>query len=212
MALYVYFQKLLLLVLFQWVRGLQVTRCSSSGVARFVDKKCVYGDLSGLVAVNEIEKVPGRRTGVFFSNSLVRTYSRSRRVRLCMVEVPEFGDEDEEGEDSAGTADLETKDDRTDKEKGLTHGYEGDFKPGDAIRVKTNVRIYSVKPLTKDGFDSQGLEGTINALILYGRKKDSLCSAITPIKVKFEPGSPGVPPEIERGFFLHFDKDEIERV
>jgi hypothetical protein len=40
----------------------------------------------------------------------------------------EFGDEEEE--------ESETDDKRTDEEKGLTHGYEGDFKVGDVVKVR----------------------------------------------------------------------------
>ena len=51
-----------------------------------------------------------------------------------------------------------------------THGYEGDFKVGDVVRVKADIRIWSVKEYSKEGFDCKGYEGTIKELVLYGRK------------------------------------------
>ena len=126
-------------------------------------------------------------------------------LRMASAEIPEFGDDVEEGEDSEA-------DDRTDRDKGLSHGYEGDFKKGDNIKVTMTCTIYSVKPFLKEGLQAQGMEGEVADLVLYGRKHDSLCSAITPIKVKFQPGGVGVPPEIKRPFFLHFESSEIEKL
>ena len=51
-----------------------------------------------------------------------------------------------------------------------THGYEGDFKVGDVVRVKSDIRIWSVKEHSKEGFDCKGYEGTVKELVLYGRK------------------------------------------
>ena len=42
------------------------------------------------------------------------------------------------------------------------------------------------------------------------KKHKSLCSAITPLKCLFEPGNEGVPDAVQRRFFLHFNKDEVE--
>ena len=111
----------------------------------------------------------------------------------------------EEFEESS--PDASQIDNRTDEEKGLTHGYEGNFKVGDRVRViKQNLRIWSVKPYMQDGFLCDGFTGKVHSLVLYGRKKRALCSAITPIKVEFEPNGEGIPPGMfERNFFLHFD-------
>lgn len=50
----------------------------------------------------------------------------------------EFGDEEEEEADS--------DDKRTDEEKGLSHGYEGDFKIGDIVKVrKYGIKKYGFK-------------------------------------------------------------------
>ena len=51
-----------------------------------------------------------------------------------------------------------------------THGYEGDFNVGDVVRVKADIRIWSEKEHSKEGFDCKGYEGTIKELVLYGRK------------------------------------------
>lgn len=115
----------------------------------------------------------------------------------------------------------ESGDTRTDEEKGLTHGYEGDFKVGDIVKVvKTNPfgqggqgKIWSVKPYTKEGFSPVGLVGKVQSLVLYGRKLKSLCSAITPIKVEFQPDDPSVAAlglKFERKFLLHFCAEELE--
>ena len=102
---------------------------------------------------------------------------------------------------------------RSDEEKGLTHGYEGDFKVGDVVKVKISTTIYSVADYRKEGFDPQGLQGIIHELVLYGRKEKSLCSAITPIKVKFDPAVIGTDAlSFKRPFFLHFAGDELEKI
>ena len=129
-------------------------------------------------------------------------------MALNMVDVPEFGDDDDELEDAEQSTKAED-DGRTDMEKELTHGYEGDFKVGDLIRVTKHLTIYSV-PTMRQGFDAFGITGKVTELALYGRKHNSLCSAITPIKCLIEPGNDGVPEEIKRRFFLHFDKNEVE--
>lgn len=109
-------------------------------------------------------------------------------------------DSSEEGEDL-----------RTDEDKGLTHGYEGNFKVGDSVKVITSMKIYSVKSYSKEGFDPIGMTGTVAALVLYGRKKKSLCSAITPIKVEFQPNGSGIPEGMfDKKWNAHFCAEELE--
>ena len=64
---------------------------------------------------------------------------------------------------------------QTDAEAGKTHGYEGDFKVGDVVRVKEAIRIWSVKEYSKEGFVCQGYQGTVKELALYGRKQKVRC-------------------------------------
>lgn len=109
------------------------------------------------------------------------TKSRSRSMPLSMaVDIVEFGGDDEESDEA--------------KPQKRTHGYEGDFLPGDIVRVKADIRIWSVKAYMKEGFDVKGFEGKVKSLQLYGRKKGGLCSAITPVQVEFEPSGPGQVP------------------
>eukprot|EP01035_Chromulina_nebulosa_P020383 gene20383-26453_t len=106
----------------------------------------------------------------------------------------------------------DTNDTKTDEEKGLTHGYEGEFKIGDVVRVKKHIKIYSVKLYSKDGFDAYDMVGKIASLALYGRKLKTLCSAITPIRVEFQP-SGGVPTGMfEKKWIAHFNADELELI
>jgi len=101
----------------------------------------------------------------------------------------------------------------TDEELKKTNGYEGSFKVGDKVKVTAALKIWSVKPYTKEGFDASGLVGTVSALVLYGRKMKSLCSAITPIKVEFAPDNPSIAAKglsFERKFAIHFCADELE--
>lgn len=115
-----------------------------------------------------------------------------------MVEIAEF-DDDEDTDDSTVEA--------------QTHGYEGTFKVGDKVRVTKSMRIWSVKPYTKEGFDPKGFEGQVIALVLYGRKFQTLCSAITPIKVEFQPDSPGIPADMfQRKWSAHFEHTELELI
>jgi len=120
------------------------------------------------------------------------------------VEIAEFDDST-----SDNAAEI---DNRTDEQKGLTHGYEGNFKVGDKVRVKNDIRIWSVKPYMKEGFVCKNYCGVVHSLALYGKKKKSLCSAITPIRVQFQPDSEGVPEGMvfEKAWIGHFDKDELE--
>lgn len=97
-----------------------------------------------------------------------------------------------------------------------THGYEGDFMPGDVVRVNVDLKLWHVKGHTDEGLNCNGFVGTVQSLELYGRKLKTLCSAITPIKVRFEAAGEGVP-EVQEGalqrfFFGHFSYDELELI
>jgi hypothetical protein len=63
---------------------------------------------------------------VFVRNSYILKGSRS--CCLYGAQITEFDFEDEDDGDASDT--------RTDEEKGLTHGYEGDFKVGDVVKVR----------------------------------------------------------------------------
>jgi len=121
---------------------------------------------------------------------------------MVVVDVGDFA----ESNDAADT--------RTDEEKGLTHGYEGAFKVGDKVRViKKDLRIWSVKPYMGNGFICTGFCGVVQSLALYGRKKKALCSAITPIRVEFDPAGPGIPEKMfEKKWIAHFDSNELELI
>ena len=60
-------------------------------------------------------------------------------VRLNGAQMLEFDFEDED--------DSDPNDTRTDEEKGLSHGYEGEFKIGDVVKVRTIDRdcLYSLE-------------------------------------------------------------------
>ncbi|KAJ1430987.1 hypothetical protein B484DRAFT_45728 [Ochromonadaceae sp. CCMP2298] len=95
----------------------------------------------------------------------------------------------------------------------LAPGYEGDFKVGDTVRVNKNIRIWSVKKYQKEGFLIEGFVGKVQALALYGRKLNTLCSAITPVKVEFLPDGEGVPAGMfERKWLVHFEASELDLV
>ena len=167
------------------------------------------GSYSLKLGSSRVQAIVMSRKGVECGRGFDVSGGRVNNLHLRAAEIPEF-DDDEMTDDDSG--DSEEEDDRTDMEKGLSHGYEGDFKKGESVRVLADCKIYSVKPFLSEGLIPKGMEGEIAELVLYGRKHKSLCSAITPIKVKFQPGGPGVPPEIERPFFLHFEASEVERL
>ena len=48
---------------------------------------------------------------------------------------------------------------KTDLELGKTHGYEGNYKIGDKVRVISDIRLWHVKEYAKDGFICKGFEG-----------------------------------------------------
>ena len=124
-----------------------------------------------------------------------KIYSKSIIVNFA---ITEFSDEDVPSEEA-----VEVK----------THGYEGDFNVGDIVKVTKKIKIWSVKPYTKEGFECQGFVGKVNSLALYGRKFKTLCSAITPVKVEFEPTGEGIPSGMfERKWIAHFAGDELELI
>ena len=134
-------------------------------------------------------------------NILIGNYNSNYR-KLCKPlyanEITEFG-EDEFQEEKEAIIE--------------THGYEGNFKVGDIVKVNKHIRLWNVKPYTKDGFDSYGFIGKVNSLQLYGRKYKTLCSAITPVKVEFEPNSEGIPPNMfERKWMAHFSGEELDLI
>jgi hypothetical protein len=129
--------------------------------------------------------------------------NKSSSIILKASGVLDLGDSDD------GT----TASDKTDEELGKTHGYEGDFKVGDIVKVKNSIRIWSVKEHAENGFDAEGYEGVVQALALYGRKHKSLCSAITPVKVEFQPNGKGIPEGMfARKFSAHFASTELEKL
>jgi hypothetical protein len=130
--------------------------------------------------------------------------SSSRSITKLFMTVEELFDEESDGN---------SEDKRTDEEKGLTHGYEGTFKVGQTVRVMKHMKIYSVKAYADKGFDPYHFTGKIIALSLYGRKHKTLCSAITPIIVQFEPNNEGIPANMfDKKFQLHFEHTELELV
>jgi hypothetical protein len=53
----------------------------------------------------------------------------------------------------------------------------------------------------------------VKALVLYGRKYKTLCSAITPVLVEFLPDGEGIPTNMfEKKFQMHFDAEELESI
>lgn len=133
-----------------------------------------------------------------------RTMDKICTMRLSMNAIEELFDEN----DNANNDDQ-----RTDEEKGLTHGYEGSFKVGDKVRVKKHFKIFSVKAYSKEGFDPYNFCGVVKGLALYGRKYKTLCSAITPIIVEFVPEGEGIPPKMfEKKFQIHFEANELDLI
>ena len=92
-----------------------------------------------------------------------------------------------------GEAEVKGEGVQTDEQLGKSHGYEGSFKVGDIVKVNSELRIWHVKAYSKDGFLATGFHGRVLGFDLYGRKFGSLCSAITPIRVEFEPNGQGIP-------------------
>jgi len=142
---------------------------------------------------------------IFFTRWIHSQKGTQKRSFVLNAEVLEFGGAEEDGDD---------EDTRTDEEKGATHGYEGNFKVGDIVRVVVSTKIYSVKQHRENGFDPKGLVGKVSGLALYGRKQKSLCSAITPVKVTFIAAEQA--PERSLGdvgkFTLHFSGKELELI
>ena len=137
------------------------------------------------------------------SGRSILTHDGIRKRSFNAVNIPEFGEEE------TGA----TENPLTDEEAKKTHGYEGDFKVGDIVRVKNSCKIYSIKQYADNGFDPKGFEGVVSALVLYGRKYKSLCSAITPVKVEFQPTNTGIPAGMfDRKWNAHFAGDELELI
>ena len=134
-------------------------------------------------------KVPGIKHGKFISSSA-----------LAGAEIPEL-------DDSNDSSELE------EEEQQKTHGYEGDFKVGETVKVRKSIRIWSVKEYMEEGFDCKDYVGKVSQLVLYGRKLKTLCSAVTPIKVEFQPDGKNIPEGMfSRKWVGHFAADELERV
>lgn len=130
------------------------------------------------------------------TNSLLISTSRHRSYSSALkMEIMDLGDDSD--------------DDIVEPE---THGYEGNFQVGDIVKVNIHTKLYHVIKYRNDGFDPHGFIGTVSELALYGRKKKTLCSAITPVKVTFEPGTgQGSYPEdmFDKKFVAHFAGDEL---
>ena len=123
-------------------------------------------------------------TTTHLSRKISSTHSsHTTYTSLQMAEVFELEDE----------AEVKGEDIQTDQQLGKTHGYEGDFKINDIVKVNSDIRIWHVKAYSKDGFLATGFHGRVIGFDLYGRKFSSLCSAITPIRVEFEPNGEGIP-------------------
>lgn len=61
----------------------------------------------------------------------MRNYYISKSGKPCCLNGAQITEFDFEDEDDGDASDM-----RTDEEKGLTHGYEGDFKVGDVVKVR----------------------------------------------------------------------------
>ena len=133
-------------------------------------------------------KLPMTSTSISFSIPVLSTTSLSSNQRNFHLMGGSISDFDF---DAGGG---ETEEVKSDLELGKTHGYEGDFKTGDKVRIKSDTRLWHVKEYAKEGFLCKGYEGVVVGFDLYGRKMKSLCSAITPVKVEFAPDGNGVPP------------------
>ena len=158
-----------------------------------------------------------RRSGVAWSPKVVQQLQAERFGRsstvptLLLAKIETLFDE---GPDD-NSIPVKVAGGPTDEELKKTNGYEGSFKVGDKVKVIAPIKVWSVKPYTKEGFDASGLVGTVSALVLYGRKMKSLCSAITPVKVEFATDHPSIASKglsFERKFAIHFSADELELV
>ena len=167
--------------------------------------------------------VPGRCSRGWSPRIIGSDFMVSEIRQSCLLAKIESIDEgDDGGMDEVALARAEAAkaakallEGPSDEEQGKTHGYEGTFKVGQTVRIKTATKIWSVKPYTKEGFDPKDLVGTVSQLVLYGRKYKSLCSAITPVKVEFAPTHPSLAAKglnFERKFTVHFAADELELI
>ena len=167
--------------------------------------------------------VPGRCSHGWSPQIIVSDFMASEfRQSLLLAKIESIDEWDESGIDEVALARAEAAkaakallEGPSDEEQGKTHGYEGPFKVGQTVRIKTATKIWSVKPYTKEGFDPKDLVGTVSQLVIYGRKYKSLCSAITPVKVEFAPTHPSLAAKglnFERKFTVHFAADELELI
>ena len=157
----------------------------------------------GLFGVRRREKMSEATRGLS-RTSPGREVSRSCSMRLMDANVIDFSTDENDGGGEDGL---------TEEERGLTHGYEGNFKVGDRVRVTVSTKIWTMPKVFADGyFDPKGLIGEVKALALYGKKQKTLCSAITPVQVEFMPNEQSAfPPEtFPRKFMLHMAGNELE--
>ena len=76
------------------------------------------------ISINRFTSLAGRRS----LQRAILQKSQSDCIILNGAQITEFDFEDED--------DSDPNDTRTDEEKGLSHGYEGDFKIGDVVKVR----------------------------------------------------------------------------
>lgn len=173
---------------------------------------CIFILHTASAFLPSIGKIPSIHSKICLNiNSQRISHAMEKKtLKMGLVDIVDFSDEEDE---EIVTTKSNKDDTRTDQEKGLTHGYEGSFKVGDKVRVIVSTKIWSVKEYNKIGFDPQGMCGTVDALVLYGRKLKTLCSAITPVKVSFKPDNEGIPPNMfTRAWSAHFSAEELELV
>lgn len=136
---------------------------------------------SNCIVNHQKQRFPQQKNMLIAQSSYLKNINHD--TSLQMAEVFELEDETEA--DGASN--------QTDEQLGKTHGYEGSFKIGDIVKVNSPIRVWHVKAYSKEGFLATGFQGRVQGFDLYGRKFSSLCSAITPIKVEFQPDGEGMP-------------------
>ena len=80
----------------------------------------------------------------------------------------------------------------------------GDFKEGDKVKVTAGITIYHVPKLGKEGFNMEGVEGTVKELV--DTYKGEVTSITQPVLVAFELEAPNGKPA---KFTVHFSADEL---
>ena len=102
---------------------------------------------------------------LMLKNNLVNSFNMSPKLFLnsknlimnkSIINLKMAGDITELGFDSPSESEDISK---TDLELGKSHGYEGDYKIGDKVRVIADIRLWHVKEYAKDGFICKGFEG-----------------------------------------------------